>query len=129
MIPDAIAYAKRCHACQVRGDFIHQAPGHLRYTISSWPFEIWGMDVIGPIIPPLSKGYQFILIITDDFFKWAEAIPLREVKASDVVKFVKHHIIYRLVYPDGLFMIMDPSSSAKLFRGYATSSESRAYPQ
>ena len=35
MIPDAIAYAKRCHACQIHGDFIHQAPGHLRPTTSS----------------------------------------------------------------------------------------------
>ena len=29
MIADAITYAKRCHACQVHGDFIHQAPGYL----------------------------------------------------------------------------------------------------
>ena len=35
MIPDAIAYAKRCHACQIYDDFIHQAPGHLRPTTSS----------------------------------------------------------------------------------------------
>jgi len=26
MIPDAITYAKQCHACQIYGDFIHQAP-------------------------------------------------------------------------------------------------------
>jgi len=39
MIPDAIAYAKRCHACHVHGDFIHQAPGHLRSITSTWPFE------------------------------------------------------------------------------------------
>ena len=29
MIADAVTYAKRCHACQVHGDFIHQAPGYL----------------------------------------------------------------------------------------------------
>jgi len=40
MVPDAIIYAKRCHACQIHGDFIHQAPEHLRPTTSSWPFEI-----------------------------------------------------------------------------------------
>jgi len=28
MIPDAIAYAKQCHACQIHGDFIHQVAGH-----------------------------------------------------------------------------------------------------
>jgi len=69
MILDAIAYAKQCHACQIHGDFIHQAPGHLRPTTSSWLFEIWGMDVIGPINPPSSKGHRFILTITDYFSK------------------------------------------------------------
>jgi len=107
MIPDAIAYAKRCHAYQVHGDFIHQASGHLRSTTSTWPFEMWGMDVICPISPPSSKGHQFNLAITDFFSKWTEAIPLREVKASDVIKFVKHHVIYcfgvsrRIVHDNG----------------------------
>jgi len=114
-----------CHVCQVHGDFIHQAPGYLRSKTSTWPFEMWGMDVVGPISPPSSKGHRFILVITDYFSKWAKAIPLREVKASDVVKFVKHHVIYRFSVHDGLFMIMGPSSSARLFRGYATSSEFR----
>ena len=99
MIPDVIAYAKRCHACQVHGDFIHQAIGHLGSTTSTWPFEMWGIDVAGAIIPPSSKGHLFILAITDYFSKWAETIPLREVKTSDVIKFVKHHVIYRFGVP------------------------------
>jgi len=99
MISDAIAYAKRCHACQIHGDFIHQAPGHLRLTTSSWPFEMWGMDVVCPISPPLTKGHRFILTITDYFSKWAEAIPLREVKISDVIKFIKHHVVYYFGVP------------------------------
>jgi len=41
MISDAITYARRCHACQIHGDFIHQAPGHFHPTSSSWPFEMW----------------------------------------------------------------------------------------
>jgi len=89
MIPDAIVYAKRCHACQIHGDFIHQALGHLHPTTSSWPFEIWGMDMVGPISPHSSRGHQFILAITDYFSKWAEAIPLKEVKTFDVIKFIK----------------------------------------
>jgi len=40
MIPGTIAYTKWCHACQVYGDFIHQASGHLHPTSSSWPFEM-----------------------------------------------------------------------------------------
>jgi len=97
MIPDAISYAKR--SCQIHGDIIHQAPGHLRPMTSSWPFEIWGMDVVGPISPPSSKGHQFILAITDYFSKWVEDIPLKEVKTSNVINFIKHHVIYRFDVP------------------------------
>jgi len=129
MIPDVIAYAKRCHACQVHDDFIHQAPGHFRSTTSSWPFKKWGIDVVGPISPSLSKGHRFILAITDYFSKWVEAIPLREVKASDVIKFIKYHVVYRFGVPRGLSMIMGLSSSAKPFRDSAISSGSRVYFQ
>jgi len=60
---------------------------------------MWRMDVVGSIRPPSSKGHQFILAITDYFSKWAEAIPLREVKTFDVIKFIKHHVVYRLSIP------------------------------
>jgi len=95
MIPDVIAYAKRCLASQIHSDFVHQAPGNFHPTTASWPFEMWGMDVIGPISPPTSKGNRFILAITDYFSKWAEVFPLKEVKMTNMLKFIKHHVLYR----------------------------------
>jgi len=57
MIHDAITYAKQCHVYEIHGDFIHQTPGHFHYTTSFWPFELWGMNVVGPISEPSSKRY------------------------------------------------------------------------
>jgi len=94
MVSDVVAYAKLYHAYHIHGDFIHQALGYLHPMFSSWSFEMWGINVIGPITPPTSKEHLFILAITDYFSKWVEAIPLREVKTSDVVKFIKHHVLY-----------------------------------
>lgn len=42
---------------------------------------------------------KFILATTDYFSKWVEAIPLREVKTSDVIKFLKHHVVYHFGVP------------------------------
>ena len=53
------------------------------------------MDIVGHISPPSSRGHPFFLAITDYFSKWAEALPIAEVKTIQVVKFFKHHIIHR----------------------------------
>ena len=61
MIVDAVQYAKQCKACQIHVNFIHQPPELHHPTITSWPFESWEIDVVGPISPPSVKGHQFIL--------------------------------------------------------------------
>ncbi|KAJ6828056.1 uncharacterized protein M6B38_364800 [Iris pallida] len=107
MAADAVEYAKKCHACQLHADFIHTPSEPLHPTVASWPFEAWGMDIVGPITPPSSRGHRFILAITDYFSKWAEAVPLAEVKSSRVVSFIKHHVIYcfgvprRIIHDNG----------------------------
>nr|CAE04537.2 OSJNBa0040D17.5 [Oryza sativa Japonica Group] len=59
----------------------------------------WGIDMIGMINPPSSKGHKFILVGTDYFTKWVEAIPLKKVDSGDAVQFVQEHIIYRFGIP------------------------------
>ncbi|KAL0321873.1 UNVERIFIED_CONTAM: hypothetical protein Scaly_2483700 [Sesamum calycinum] len=47
---------------------------------------------------PLTKssgGHLYILAATDYFSKWAEAVPLKEVKKENVADFIRTHIIYR----------------------------------
>jgi len=67
--------------------------------VASWPFEAWGLDVVGPITPKSSSCHSYILVATDYFSKWAEAVPLREVKKKNVVDFIRTHIIYRYGIP------------------------------
>lgn len=95
MMRDCIEVARYCYDCQVHGDFKHQPPVPLHPTIPSWPFDAWGIDVIGAIDPPSSKGQQFILAATDYFSRWAEAVPLKEVKSDNVINFLERNIIYR----------------------------------
>jgi len=99
MVQDCINYAKRCDACQFHANFIHQPPESLHLTVASWPFEAWGLDVVGPITPKSSASHSYILAATDYFSKWVEAIPLRKVKKENVVDFIRTHIIYRYSVP------------------------------
>ncbi|KAI5317663.1 hypothetical protein L3X38_037370 [Prunus dulcis] len=99
MVRDSIKFATTCKDCQLHGDFIHQPPQQLHPTTLSWPFEAWGLDVIGMIKPKSSRQHQYILAATDYFSKWAEAIPLKEVRADDVTNFIRNHITYRYGVP------------------------------
>ncbi|KAL0461072.1 UNVERIFIED_CONTAM: hypothetical protein Slati_0734400 [Sesamum latifolium] len=74
----------------------HQNPYILR---ASWPFDAWGLDVVGPITPKSSFGHIYILAATDYFSKWAEAVPLREVKKETIVDFILINIIFRYGIP------------------------------
>ena len=54
-------------------DLIHVPPSELHALTSSWPFSIWGIDIIGKISPKSSSGHEFILVAIDYFTKWVEA--------------------------------------------------------
>ena len=67
--------------------------------IKLWPFQGWGIDLIGQIFSPSSKGHKFILVATDYFTKWVEAIPLKMVTSKNMIDFVREHIVYRFGIP------------------------------
>ncbi|KAL0415694.1 UNVERIFIED_CONTAM: hypothetical protein Slati_3401300 [Sesamum latifolium] len=98
MVKDCIDYAKRCQACQFHANLIHQPPEPLHPTVASWPFDAWGLDVVGPMTKS-SGGHLYILAATDYFSKWAEAVPVKEVKKENVVDFIRTNIIYRYGVP------------------------------
>ena len=81
MVQDSMECAKKCEACQYHP------------TGASWPFDACGLDAIGPL-PKSSSGHLYILATTDYFSKWAEVVPLRELKKEMVVNFIRTHLIY-----------------------------------
>src|SRR5436190_13296213 len=82
MMTEAIAYAKKCHACQIHGDFVHQPPEQLHPTDSTWPFEMWGMDIMGPISPPSARGHRFILAVLITSLNRQRLFPLEKSRVQ-----------------------------------------------
>ncbi|KAG2564956.1 hypothetical protein PVAP13_7NG025367 [Panicum virgatum] len=77
--------------------------------IKLWPFRGWRLDFIGQINPPSSKGHRFMLVATDYFTKWTEAVPLKNMTHREVIEFITEHIIHRFDIPQTL--TMDQGSS------------------
>ncbi|KAL0453527.1 UNVERIFIED_CONTAM: hypothetical protein Slati_1330800 [Sesamum latifolium] len=98
MVRDCIDYAKRCQACQFHANLIHQPPKSLHPTVASWPFDAWGLDVVGPMTKS-SGGHLYILAAIDYFSKWTEAVPFKEVKKENVADFIHTNIIYHYGVP------------------------------
>jgi hypothetical protein len=99
MLEDCFKYYKGCQECQKFGAVQMAPAGPMNPIIKPWPFRGRGMDLIGQINPPTSKGHKWIMVGTDYFTKWVEAVPMRNVTAKDVIHFVKEHIIYRFGIP------------------------------
>jgi hypothetical protein len=60
------------------------------------------LDFIGQIHPPSSKGHCFVLVATDYFTKWTEAIPLKNMTHKEIIEFITEHIIHRSDIPQTL---------------------------
>uniref|UniRef100_A0A2N9I710 Uncharacterized protein n=1 Tax=Fagus sylvatica TaxID=28930 RepID=A0A2N9I710_FAGSY len=95
---DAADFVKTCHTCQVQANLIHTHPTSLQNMVTPWPFHTWGLDLIGPI-NPASGGYIWILVATEYFTKWVEAIPLKKATGAAVANFIREHIITRFGIP------------------------------
>ena len=70
-------------------------PTSLNVMVSSWPFSIWGINVIRPITPKASNDHRFIFVVIDYFIKWVEAASYASVTKSVVARFIKREIICR----------------------------------
>jgi hypothetical protein len=72
MLEDCFECYKGCQDCQKFGN-IQRVPA----------------SALNSII----KGHKFVLLATDYFTKWVEAIPLNKVTSENMVEIVKEHII------------------------------------
>jgi hypothetical protein len=71
---------------------------HLRPIDLSWPFAIWGVDIVG-ILLRAPGGFRFLFIGIDTFTKWMEATLVVNITHESAVKFLKS-IIYRFGVPN-----------------------------
>jgi len=87
--------------------------------IKPWSFRGWAIDLIGQIYPPSCKGHKFILVATDYFTKWVEAIPLKKVTSANMIDFVKEHIVYRFGIPQTITTDQGTMFTSGEFDGFA----------
>ena len=78
ILKDATDLVKGCRICQEHTKISRLPSEPLTSITSPWPFQQWGLDILGPL--PIGKGQcKFIIVAMDYFTKWAEAEPLATI--------------------------------------------------
>jgi hypothetical protein len=97
-LQDAIEVVKTCRACQFHAKQIHTPAQTLQMILPSWPFVVWGLDILGPF-PWAVRGYRYLYVTIDKFNKWPEATPVVKINKQPTVKFIKS-IVCRFRVPN-----------------------------
>ncbi|XP_028063703.1 uncharacterized protein LOC114266943 [Camellia sinensis] len=92
-------FSQGCLPCQVYGPIQHAPTTSMNSIAKPWPFRDRSFDMIGKIFPPSSKDHSFIVVAMNYFTKWTEAIPMKSVNQSDIIKMIKESIIHRFILP------------------------------
>ena len=87
MYTDVKSYINNCASChRVKTPPVRRRAAHNKVTTVHAPLERVQIDIIGPITPRTYSGMSVILVITDEFTKFSEAIVLENQQARTVAE-------------------------------------------
>ena len=84
---DITRYCHSCDVCQrtVAKGRVPKVPLG-KVPIIDTPFKRIGMDLVGPISPPTSKGHRYILTVVDYATRYPEAVALKNIETTTVAE-------------------------------------------
>jgi hypothetical protein len=103
LFSDVYEFVKTCDKCQRFEGKKQLKSLPLKPIVVTGPFQQWGLDFIGEIHPPSSGQHRWILVATDYFTKWIEAIPTQNANHTVIIKFLQENIFARFGCPKRLF--------------------------
>ncbi|XP_016173638.1 uncharacterized protein LOC107616157 [Arachis ipaensis] len=72
---DSRQKVRTCDKCQKHSPMINVPAEQLHQSEVSWPFNRWGIDILGPF-PTAPRQMKYLVVAIDYFSKWIEAHPL-----------------------------------------------------
>ncbi|XP_072059698.1 uncharacterized protein [Arachis hypogaea] len=95
---DSKKKVRKCDHCQKHGPSINVPAENLHQSMVSWPFNHWGIDILGPF-PTAPRQVKYLVVAIDYFSKWIEAQPLARITSAQMISFVWQKIICRFGIP------------------------------
>lgn len=107
------SFVRACKVCQKSKPCYQKKPGKMLSTTSSKPWEIVGVDLMGPF-PKSYGGHEYILVAVDHYTKFTEVIPLKSASSQTVACTLVRQLFCRYGPPTKLL-----SDNGPQFRGKA----------
>lgn len=86
------------------------------HDLAQAPFQVIGIDFLGPITPPSLKGNKYILVITDYFSRWQEAVALKDKKTLTTAKCLFETVVVRHGFSKAIVSDRGSNYTSKLFK-------------
>jgi ribonuclease HI/transposase InsO family protein len=99
-VADATRIVRSCRGCQFYARQTHLPTQALQTIPITWPFAVWGLDLVGPL-QKAPGGFTHLLVAIDKFSKWIEVRPLNSIGSEQVVAFFTT-IIHRFGIPNSI---------------------------
>ena len=97
---DAEDLVSKCDGCQRFSRRAHVPAQELKMIPITWPFAVWGLDMVGPFKRSKDKKTH-LLVVVDKFTKWVEAEPVSKCEAATTVQFMKK-VIFCFGFPHNI---------------------------
>jgi hypothetical protein len=96
-VADASEIVRTCEGCQFYARKSNLPPHALQTIPVTWPFAVWGLDIVGPL-RKAPGGFTHLLVAIDKFSNWVEVRPITNLRAEQAVTFFTD-IVYRFGVP------------------------------
>jgi transposase InsO family protein len=115
-LQDAAELVRSCKACQFHAKQIHTPAQALQMIPPSWPFAVWGLDILGPF-PSAVGGYRYLYVAIDKFNKWPEATLVVNITKALATAFLKS-IVCRFEVPNRVITDNGTQFTSQYFQEY-----------
>jgi hypothetical protein len=115
-LQDATELVRSCKACQLHAKKIHTPAQALQMIPPSWPFAVWGLDILGPF-PRAIGGYRYLYIAIDKFTKWPEATLVVNITKASATTFLKS-IVCQFGVPNRIITDNGTQFTSQYFQEY-----------